>query len=138
MRKLVLLTILILLGPAAANEYDIEVEKVHDADTFTATIHLGFDIQLKSQTIRIDGFDAWEITRTRRTVKVTDDEITKGKEALKDLKQIFNESKRIYVVPGKRLRDNYGRLLLKVYVEDPELGSTEVGEVMRDLGHERK
>lgn len=58
---------------------------VHDADTINVDIHLPFKIDLPNRTIRAFGYDAWEVTKTRQTVKVTDAEIKKGLKARDEL-----------------------------------------------------
>jgi endonuclease YncB( thermonuclease family) len=128
-----MLLILVLL--CANNEYDITVEKIHDADTITATIHLGFDTDLVHQTIRLKDFDAYEVNKTRRTVKVTDEEIVLGKQATAILKEMIFQAKRVYVTEGKR--GAYGRLELRLYINDEWSTQQEVAIVLKAMGYDR-
>lgn len=131
MRSYVLALVLsVCVSTIQANEYDIQIEKVHDGDTFTCTIDLGFDVSINKQIIRIKNFDAWEIDRTRRTIIITDEELVKGKLAREALVDLFLHAKRIYVEDGKR--GVYGRMELRVFVD-----GNEVAQVMKDAGHDR-
>lgn len=127
---LCVLHLVAMLSSALAAE--AKIVKVIDGDTFTADLHVGFDIVLSGQTVRIYGFDAWELSRARRTVNVTDAEIAKGKSAKIALEQLLRGAERVEVreVMG---RDPFGRRLLEVYADGKEVGRT-----MRDKGHERK
>jgi endonuclease YncB( thermonuclease family) len=113
--------------PARATITNIEI---HDGDTFVADIELGFDIVLARQTVRIFAFDAWEITRQRQTVKITDEELIKGRLAKQALETLFEPAVVSVAESGKR--DPYGRRSLWVFVNGQE-----VGAIMRAAGHER-
>ncbi len=104
---------------------------VHDGDTFVCDIVLGFDVVLRDQHVRVNAFDAWEVSRVRQTVKITDGELQKGLLAKAALVKLFAEAKLIQVIEPAA-RDPYGRRLLWVYVDGQELGG-----VMRKAGHER-
>ncbi len=121
---------LLLVLPVVGNEYEVQVDRVHDGDTFVCTIKMDFDIQLTRQTIRIKNFDAWEIDRTRKTVVITEEELHKGELAREALLDLFAKAKKITVHSGKR--GAYGRMELAVFVDDKE-----VAELMKATGHDR-
>jgi len=114
----------ILKGATLANV------KIHDGDTFVADIVLGFDIVLAQQTVRIFAFDAWEVSRQRQTVTITDGELAKGQLAKAALEKLFASGVVTVVESGKR--DPYGRRSLWVFVDGKE-----VGALMRADGWER-
>lgn len=124
---------------AQYRDYPITVTDVYDGDTFTCTIDLGFDTELKNQRVRASNYDAWEVSRIRRTVDITELELIKGKKAREDLKKIFSESTMIWArVHKKKYRDPYGRVLVQVFVTTSELGvNKDLGVVMSELGHVR-
>jgi len=112
--------------------HPFEVTRVLDGDTVEGTISLGWDVQLAKQTVRCLSYDAWETSRRRRSVKVTDEEIEKGKLATAYLKELAEKG--IWVSEGARSRDNYGRVLGELYVNlDGKL--YEVADLMRANGH---
>ena len=111
------------------------VLSVHDGDTLRANVKLWTDLTLEDQDVRIADFDAPEISRTRRTVTVTDAEIVRGKAARDDLRTLLANADAVYLSPtGKR--DPYGRLSARVSVwDDGQL--TDVAEWMDQHGHSR-
>lgn len=118
------------------NLYPIELKNVHDGDTITATVIMDFDVAIYSKPIRFYGFDAWETTRQRQSVTVTDEEIVKGKLAKEYLIKLVANSK-LYLEPKESGYDKYGRILGTVYVlKDNKLVS--LSELMIKAGHQRK
>jgi len=115
-----------------ATEYEAKVLEVKDGDTFVCNIVVGFDIVLIAQDVRVVEFDAWEKSRRRQSVRVTDDELVKGKLAYEDAVKILTTGK-VTVEPQKPLRDVYGRLLLRVKVDGKYYD-----EIMKEKGHQRK
>lgn len=105
---------------------------ITDGDTFKCDIALGFDVVLHDQSVRIKGFDAWESTRRRRTVRVTERELGKGLEAKAALANLLHHAEHVGLVEADG-RDPYGRRLLWVYADGKE-----VGAILRAQGHERK
>ena len=63
--------------------------RVIDGDTVEADIHLPLDIVVQKQSIRLAGYDAWESSKRRRSVNVTDEEVIKGKEATEALEALL-------------------------------------------------
>lgn len=133
----IVLTLLITLWllTAVTKAGESVLVKIHDADTITFDVDLGWDgITVKNQTVRVLEFDAWEITKQRRTVgKITDKEIAKGKLALEDAKSIFAKATRIDVRMGKEGRDVYGRALVHITVDGVDYATK-----MKSLGHDRR
>jgi len=118
--------------------YRIAVTKVYDGDTITANIDLGFDVALMKKSIRLYGFDAWEVSRIRRTVKITDEEIVRGKAARDDLKKLLDENKgRIYIRPEGTGKSVYGRLQASLWVFPVDSDPIDIAEWMRSRGHIR-
>ena len=115
------------------NRYAIKVLTVHDADTFTADIDLGFGLTYKNQSCRLYNFDAWEVSRTRTSVTVTDAEIIRGKQARDVLRRMLAEAKTVMVVSRKPVREKYGRLLVSI-----ECDGKDVATILRAQGFERK
>ena len=114
----------------AQNSYVLKITKIHDGDTVTADIEMDFDVTIRNQSIRFEDFDAWEISRVRRTVEVTDVEIRLGIKA-RDALIEFLKDKEVKILPSKK-RDPYGRVLGKLYCN-----GTDVNQWMREHGHER-
>ena len=110
--------------------------KAVDGDTIHADILLPYGITLESQTIRANDFDAWESRKIRRSIgPITDEEITKGKEAKAALQKLIDTTTLALEPPSdpKEFRDNYGRLLGKLYSDGHP-----VGPWMRRNGHCRE
>ncbi len=105
---------------------------VLDGDTFRSDLHLGFDVVLHDQTVRIHNFDAWEVSRKRRTVTIDNAELEKGEKAKQALAAMLHSAKRVEVVESGE-RDPYGRRSCAVYVD----GKSAV-DALRAGGHERK
>ncbi len=106
MRTLILL--LCLCSAAAANEYEILVDRVIDADTVVGRIQMDWGVAWYG-SIRSD-FDAWERTRVRRTVVVTDQELIKGEAATEALRGLLSRGGRLFITPPPRSRMGvYGR-----------------------------
>ena len=90
--------------------------RVIDGDTIEADIQLPLDIVVQKQSIRLAGYDAWEASKRRRSVNVTDEEVTKGKEATRALEDLLaSGSVSIKMLP-ERSRDSYGRVLGEAFV----------------------
>ena len=75
--------------PELADGYLARGGRVIDGDTLQIeTIVLPWDVALLNQRVRIADFDAWESSRRRRSVNVTDEEVVKGKRATQELSLI--------------------------------------------------
>ena len=124
-----------LICPPAhgAEPFEAQGITVIDGDTIhVEVLHLGFGVALTNETIRAADFDAWEASKRRRSVKVTDEEVIKGKAASKDLHAWLNHGK-FEIQPVGPTRDRYGRLLGKWYIN-----GVSVAELMNEHGHVRE
>jgi endonuclease YncB( thermonuclease family) len=117
---------------AAASAADARNIVITDGDTFKCDIALGFDTVIEDQAVRINAYDAWETSRRRQTVKITDAELAKGMQAKAALANLLHHADHVGLVEVKG-RDPYGRRLLWVYADGKE-----VGAILRAQGHERK
>ena len=82
--------------------------RVIDGDTVEADIHLPLDIVVQKQSIRLAGYDAWESSKRRRSVNVTDEEVIKGKEATEALEALLASGSVSIKILSERSRDSYG------------------------------
>lgn len=119
------------------NLYRISSVSVYDGDTLTADIHLGFGVALAQEKVRLLGFDAWEITRARRTVgDISEGELAKGKKARDALLELLGHGT-AYLVPEGRGRDPYGRILARLVIVNDAGHVTDIAEQMIRDGHAR-
>lgn len=118
---------------------------VHDGDTISADLELPFRVTLPNRQLRAFGYDAWEITRTRQTVKVTDEEITKGHKAREALQELLSTGI-LYVEDATAIQrvkpDPYGRMLTQWWVQQvsypdgkPTVTWIDVAKWMKEHGH---
>lgn len=105
-----LLWLAVLVGQSRSQALDAVVKDYTDGDTVKADINMPFDVTLRNQEIRFLGFDAWEVTKKRQSVVVTDAEVIKGAKA-KIAFKTWAAGKKFTIVPGDKPRDNYGRIL---------------------------
>ena len=88
--------------------------------------------------IRLYGYDAWEITKKRKSVKVTDAEIAKGVKAKAALEELVAKARWAYLRPESVEIDCYGRILGSLFLQIPgEDGLVSVSEWMISKGHNR-
>ena len=120
---------------------------VHDGDTINVDINLPFRVTLPNRMIRAYGYDAWEITRTRQTVKVTEAEIAKGHKARNEFMALL-ETGSLYLEDMSALyktpTDPYGRTSARLWVQvmsypddKPTVTWVLVEKWMEDHGHLR-
>jgi len=89
------------------------VKSVHDGDTFTVDIDLGFGVWLKDQIIRLYGINAPEVKGEFRSLGFTSrdrlSELTINKEiileTIKDKKEKYGRWLGIVLVDGKNVND---------------------------------
>ena len=89
----------------------VDVTRVIDADTVVGNIELPFGVLLRNRTLRVDTHDCWESSKRRQSEaagEITDAEVAKGKQATAEFIEMLNKGT-LYVKPGIRERDNYGR-----------------------------
>ncbi len=121
------------------SHYQVRIIKVLDGDTVRADVILGFSIALLNESIRLQGFDAWETSRRRRTVTITDEELKKGQVAKKDLMDLLEKHKgRVYLMKFGDGRGVYGRLTGFLVVYPKKGDPIEIKLWMRERGHQRK
>lgn len=109
--------------------------RIHDGDTIHASLDLPFGITIRDKTIRAADYDAYELTRARRTVNVTPVEIERGKRAKAALEDLFAQGQPFAVDTGKQ--DAYGRLLAVLWVKTRDGRWVEVSRFMEREGHTR-
>ena len=110
-----------------------DVDKdVHDADTFYCDIDLDFGVVLAHQQVRCSDFDAWEVSRVRRTVNITEEELVLGRKARHAVRELLRSAESVTVESQRPLRDNYGRLLVRVRVDGNLLA-----DFIKDNGYAR-
>ena len=93
------------------------VHKVYDGDTITVTIHLPFGVDLPQKTVRAYGYDAWEIKKGRRTVRITPEERAAGKKAQQALSQLLKTE--VWLEDSGK-HDPYGRISARLWVKNGE------------------
>ena len=132
----ILLLALVAADPVAPTcPLPVTVEQVHDGDTLAGTIHLPYGVDLARRTIRAAGYDAWEVTKTRQTVDVTDQEIVRGKQARDDFAALVRLGQ-LYV-EDSGLRDPYGRTSAVLWVKAADGSWIFVAAWMEEHGHLR-
>jgi hypothetical protein len=115
--------------------------ELHDGDTFThVDLELPYGFAWRELELRVDGFDAWETTRARRTVgEITPAELAQGRAATADAQTYLAQADAVYVQAEVRARWTYERLLGTVWVDPPGPDRTLInfGDWMRGRGHAR-
>ena len=113
--------------------------KVLDGDTIVTDISFPWHVTLKAETIRAGDYDAWESSKKRQSVTVTDEEVRKGKIAADDLRELLKTGT-LYLSPlPNEDRDNYGRILATLLLVDSKTQQCVfVSEYMKSHGHCRK
>lgn len=112
------------------------VKAIKDGDTIVADIQLPWDVTLRDKTIRCAGYDAWESSKRRQTVKVTDEEVRKGKIATKALQDLFKDADKVVIIKAETKGHNYGRLAGYIFVVKNKKYIS-VAKFMIDNGHIR-
>jgi len=119
--------------------YRVDSPDVHDVDTLTdGVIRLPFGAAVAGRKIRSD-FDGWEITRSRQTVQVTDEELAKGRAAKSALEERL-ATHRLYVaeLPKGKDIDPYDRIDAVWYFRSPDGTVESVADWARANKHLRK
>lgn len=115
-----------------------DVTAVKDGDTIEATIRLPYPpgLVLENQDVRLQGFDAWESSKRRKAVNVTDTEVRKGKVAAAALAKLVIDSEAAYLAPVETPQFSYGRQEGFLYLYDAETDTlTDVAAWMAEQGH---
>ena len=136
LNKLLVFLVLVSLSCWSHADFPIRDIRIIDGDTIEASIDLPWDITIRKQSIRFLEFDAWEISRRRQGVDITDAELIKGQKAADDLKEILDTAYEITIRGSER--DSFGRILAYVYVEATETSKPIlVNKLMTRRGHSR-
>jgi hypothetical protein len=114
-----------------ACEYELDNIRVIDGDTIESDILFPLGLTLRGEYIRFSDFDAWESSKRRRSVKVTDAEVVKGKKATALLIDLI-EDKMMVLMLDQGERDNYGRILGRAAVYADDGSRTEVMTFMKN------
>ena len=131
------LIVLFALSAAPTSAVRVTVESVHDGDTLTGTINLPFGVDLPHKSIRAWGYDAPEITRVRRTVVITPEELQNGKKAQQALAGLIATGTLwIEEAPGKDI-DPYDRIDARLWIRVKAGEWVDVAAWMREHGHTR-
>lgn len=124
----------------ALNLYRIRGGVWHDADTLNkATVDGPWVMALQGVNCRAYGFDAWEVTRQRQTVDVSDEEVAKGKRALAALVALLDGAELYGRQPqGQPAFGAYSRLQVEFWLYHPSTGRwTSLAEWAAENGHTR-
>lgn len=87
-------------------EYKAEVVEVHDGDTLTVSIDLGFSVTLENEHLRLYGLDAPELSSPA------------GKTSAEYAQSILPSGTPIMVRTIKDKKEKYGRYLAIVFLAD--------------------
>lgn len=99
------------------NKYALNIVDIHDGDTIKADILLSeFNITLNKQILRAKSYDAYELTKVRHTVTVTDEEIKLGLLARNYVRDL--SKKYTFYIVSNGSRDVYGRILVEIWLSD--------------------
>jgi len=131
-------TLLLFAATAFSNDYELRNVRVVDGDTIRATVVLDFGIELSDTRIRLLGFDAWESSRARRAIEISDEEIEKGKIAGEALKKLLGRGVSFGRTGKGKARDHYGRPMLYLLIRDESDSVLHVDEWMKANGHTRR
>lgn len=97
----------------ASIKYQATVTNVHDGDTLTVDIPLGFDVVMKNQKVRFLGLDAPELSTPA------------GKEVAAYVQALLNHKEITLLIEvdaqGNPNREKYGRLLVTVFLGDENI-----------------
>lgn len=139
MRGLFFLIIAFAVAPIYSEGAECFGIRAKDGDTIhVERIDLGWGVSLYDQDVRLLGFDAPEVSRRRRSVKVTDEEIERGRIAEAALGTLLmTGTVHLYPDAAQPTRDNYGRLLGRLFVHPEGHEPVDVAEWMIKSGHIR-
>lgn len=120
--------------------YPCTITSNHDGDTVHCAVIRGpWGMALAEEDVRLLGFDAWEVSKVRRTRDVTDGEVIKGKRARDDLAALIGAADSAYLrapTSGKQ-RDLYGRPLGWLVLKEPDGSQLDIAKWMREHDYDR-
>lgn len=109
-----------------AYSFEILNVRIHDADTVIGDVCLPWSITLRNQTIRAAGYDAWEVTRTRKTGDFAhfsdrewEIEIAKGMTARDAFRHLYEGGRMFIEWDQKSEKSVYGRIEGQLWVRLP-------------------
>jgi len=137
MKKFLLIVFLLFSQICSAGDrYPATIEKVVDGDTVVATVKLRWNVGIVSTSFRLLDFDAWEISRKRKTVKFDSNELEKGRKAKVELENLIKDGEVFFEAKDGDEIDPYGRPLARMFVlKDGQM--IEVSKYMKERGHDR-
>lgn len=136
--KTTTLQALSVVEPGPVGSFPIKVNRVKDGDTLALDyVQLPWKTGLVNVDLRCAGYDAWEITHKRHSVKIDNSEIEKGKKAKYFLEELVEDTVQAYLIPENPEFDCYGRLLGYLHLRLRSGVSVDVASVMREKGHTR-
>lgn len=127
--------VLLLFTQLGANQYKVVVKDIHDADTLTVDIIMDYNVGIFDVSMRLMDFDAYEITKTRRTVEYYPDELELGRKARTELVTLLKEARKVYIEPGEIAV--YARYEGRLFVVTKTGITIEVSKFMKERGHDR-
>lgn len=116
--------------------FPVRLTNVVDGDTVDVDILMPWGVTLRNQRVRCADYDAWESSKRRKSVEVTDAEVIRGNKATTYLETIIR-SGRLFIQPADEDRDNYGRVLGNLYLQTPD-GLFRVADIMKAKRHVRQ
>lgn len=113
--------------------YKAHIDRVVDADTFDATIDLGFGVSFKAR-LRLAHVNAYE-TRINRAKGVDSTHKKKGLVAKGVVSEIFKTVDREVLIASEDYeRGKYGRVLCRVFIHQAGLAPFELGRYLESRG----
>ena len=107
---------------------EVQIVAIKVGDTFEVR-------PLATETVRLNNADAWESCRRRQSVRVTDAEVRKGQAATQAVRELLLD-KRVWFLQEGRRRDNYGRALGRLLVQNGDT-TIDLGDWLKVHGHTR-
>jgi endonuclease YncB( thermonuclease family) len=122
-------------------QFSATVRAVLDGDSFTCDLENGPEVFggqpiIRECHVRVNALDCWESKEIYRGgVKVTKDEVAKGKAAIVFAKTLLTPGRRVTII--QRGADKYGRLLADVLLDEAGT-AVDYAELMILAGHDRR
>jgi len=98
--------------------YPVKILQIKDADTFKTQFEIFPDTYMV-RNVRLQGCDAWETSKRRRSVNVTDAEVVLGHRAKKFVEEKIGEANQTTLIVVDI--DMYGRVLGNIMIDGQNL-----------------